>query len=114
MTNGEATHSMSPLTEKFKKIAMKRVDDLGDAIFKLNRQLHDHPEIRFKEFKAMSMLSEALDQHNFNVERGIGNLDTAFRASFKESPHGSPMVLLMAEYDALPKLGHRCDHNTPA
>ena len=37
MANGEVTHSMSPLTEKFKKIAIKRVNDLGDAIFVLNR-----------------------------------------------------------------------------
>ena len=102
---------MSSLTMKLKKVAVKRVDDLGDVIFKLNRQMHAHPETRFKEFRAMSILSEALDQNGFKVERGIASLDTAFQASFNESQHESPIITLMAEYDALPKLGHACGHN---
>ncbi|GAH70462.1 unnamed protein product, partial [marine sediment metagenome] len=38
----------------------------------------------------------------------ICELPTAFRGSYGE---GKPLVAILAEYDALPKLGHACGHN---
>lgn len=42
------------------------------------------------------------------VEPGFTALDTAFRASFG---YGKPVIVLLAEYDALNKLGYGCGHN---
>ena len=102
---------MNPSGETLKRIAAERVDHLGDTLFEMSRKLYEHPETKFEEFKAAAWLAGTLEQEGFAVERKIGDLATAFRASFKDSSRESPTVALMAEYDALPKLGHACGHN---
>jgi amidohydrolase len=102
---------MTSLAEALKRAASDRVDALGDVIFELNTRLHDHPETKFEEFKAAAWLAEALEGEGFSLERRIANLDTAFRASFNDSSRKTPTIAFMAEYDALPKLGHACAHN---
>ena len=97
--------------ESAKRIAIERVDDLADTLFEINRKLFEFPETRFEEFKAAEWLTETLEQDGFKMERGVAGLATSFRASFKESPREVPTIAFMAEYDALPKLGHACGHN---
>ncbi|WP_246061698.1 M20/M25/M40 family metallo-hydrolase [Paenibacillus oralis] len=46
----------------------------------------------------------------FQVEKGISGLPTSFRATW-EGATGEPMIALLAEYDALPGIGHACGHN---
>ena len=72
------------------------------------RKIHATPELSEKEFKACAWLSELLDAWGFTVETGYKNLPTAFNATAgKTGPH----VCVMAEYDALPGIGHGCGHN---
>ena len=72
------------------------------------RKIHATPELSEKEFNACAWLSELLDAWGFTVETGYKNLPTAFNAtSGKTGPH----VCFMAEYDALPGIGHGCGHN---
>jgi amidohydrolase len=54
------------------------------------------------------MLEDFLEANGFSVERGICDLPTAFKASFGS---GAPRVAFVAEYDALPGIGHGCGHN---
>ena len=54
---------------------------------------------------------QSLEEQGFIVERGVANLPTAFRAKRPASRKGKPNVSFMAEYDALPGLGHACGHN---
>ncbi|MBV7330623.1 hypothetical protein KFU94_20740 [Chloroflexi bacterium TSY] len=57
----------------------------------------------------MELLADAAAVHGYSVERGIAGLDTAFMA---QSQRGDgPTVAFIAEYDALPELGHACGHN---
>jgi amidohydrolase len=79
-------------------------DELGD----LSRRLHDDPEIAFEEHRSCKLLAEFLGRHGFTVERGICELPTAFKATYGQ---GRPVIAFLAEYDALPKLGHACGHN---
>lgn len=102
---------MRSFTEKLTQAAIDRVDGSRDSLFDLNQKLYENPEIAFEEVKAAAWLTEALEKEDFTVERGIANLETAFRATFKVSSSKVPAVALMAEYDALPKLGHACAHN---
>lgn len=44
------------------------------------------------------------------VERGVGGVETAFRAVIAGAGPG-PSVALLLEYDALPETGHGCGHN---
>jgi amidohydrolase len=74
----------------------------------LSRRIHNNPELGFHEHKAAVWLTEYLEQNGFAMERGIYGLETAFRASYGQ---GQPMIALLAEYDALPDLGHGCGHN---
>jgi amidohydrolase len=74
----------------------------------LSLKIHSTPELGFKEVKAAGWLSRYLEENGFHLERGICELATAFRGSYGK---GRPAIAILAEYDALPKLGHACGHN---
>ena len=46
----------------------------------------------------------------FQVERHF-KLDTAFQAVHGDADINKPSVVIIAEYDALPDIGHACGHN---
>src|SRR5262245_66553078 len=76
------------------------VDGLADDLEALSHRIHDTPELCFKEEKAHAWLTEFLDKHGAQVERGVGGLPTAFRATINGSGDG-PTIAILAEYDAL-------------
>jgi amidohydrolase len=88
----------------------RAIDDLRADLIDLSRRIHRNPEVKFEEYKASQWISMAAGEAGFQVEKPIGGLDTAFRASYPGSGEG-PTLALLAEYDALPKLGHGCGHN---
>jgi amidohydrolase len=75
----------------------------------LSRDIHAHPELAYREHHAAQSITALLDKHGHAIERGIGGLETAFRA--RVGPKDGPAVALLAEYDALPEIGHGCGHN---
>ena len=88
----------------------RAVDELRDVLCDLARRIHDHPELRFEEHKAAAWIAETLEQHGkVAVERGTGGLATAFRA--RAGTTDRPTIAVLAEYDALPAIGHACGHN---
>src|SRR5881296_3187881 len=89
------------------------VDRLADDLERLSHRIHDAPELAFKEEKAHGWLTEFLEKHGARVERGVGGLPTAFRATIAGAAPG-PTIAIMAEYDALPGIGHACGHNVIA
>jgi len=74
----------------------------------ISLKIHANPELGFKEVKASALLSQFLEKNGFAIERGICELPTAFRGSYGK---GKPAIAILAEYDALPQLGHACGHN---
>lgn len=75
----------------------------------MSDQIFNHPEIAFKEYRALEILTRWLVDHGFEVERGAGGLETAFRARYQIG-EGGPSIGLLCEYDAL-KIGHACGHH---
>jgi amidohydrolase len=75
----------------------------------LSRDIHGHPELAYQERHALGAIATFLERHGHRVERGIGGLETAFRA--RVGPKDGPAIALLAEYDALPDVGHGCGHN---
>jgi amidohydrolase len=75
----------------------------------LSRDIHGHPELAYQERHAVGAIADLLERAGHNVERPIGGLETAFRAIV--GPKDAPAVALLAEYDALPEVGHGCGHN---
>ncbi|MCG8641744.1 MAG: M20 family metallopeptidase [Desulfobacterales bacterium] len=73
--------------------------------------IHENPELGLAEYKASTYLTDLLEEHGFVVERGAAGLETAFHATFALNADPSPCVAFIAEYDALPELGHACGHN---
>lgn len=71
-------------------------------------KIHGSPETGMAEYNAAAWITAYLEKHRFTITRGIGNLPTAFLASYGK---GKPHIALLAEYDALPELGHACGHN---
>ena len=84
-------------------------DRLRPDLEDLSLRIHAHPEIAFQEHQAAAWLSERLEQGGFAIERGVGGLATAFVGRYRGGP--GPTLALVAEFDALPGVGHGCGHN---
>ena len=85
------------------------VDDLAPVLRDVSSKIHANPELRFEEHRAAAWLTEAVEGAGVSVERGLGGLRTAFRA--RVGSGAGPRVAILAEYDALPEIGHACGHN---
>ena len=86
------------------------IDRLAPELTGLATRIHEHPELRFQEFKAAQWITETLEREaKLRVERNLGGLATAFRA--RVGSDAGPRVAVLAEYDALPEIGHACGHN---
>ncbi|PLR95958.1 M20 family metallopeptidase [Bacillus sp. T33-2] len=93
-----------------KKIIVDAVEARDAELCELALQIHRNPELSFHEHESARSLIAPLEKAGFVVERGIANLETSFRATWEGEP-GGPTIALLAEYDALPGLGHGCGHN---
>jgi len=91
-----------------KAAARRVVDERRSALVALSRAVHDEPELCFEEVRAAERLSDALDEAGFAVARGAYDLPTAFEARAGTGPLS---IVICAEYDALPAVGHACGHN---
>ncbi|MDA1000074.1 MAG: M20 family metallopeptidase [bacterium] len=87
------------------------IDQEADSLWELSRELHQNPEISLEEHFASRRLSAFLRERGFRVQKGIAGLPTAFLAQRSGSKPGKSRVSFLAEYDALPKIGHACGHN---
>jgi amidohydrolase len=91
-----------------KQIARERAQRAHSALVGLSHWIHANPELAFKETLAAGWIAEWLEKAGFEVKRSAGGLDTAVTGSFGPGPLH---VALVAEYDALPGVGHACGHN---
>jgi amidohydrolase len=94
-----------------KEAARERVEQAREELVALSRRIHANPELGFEEERACAWLCELLDGAGLEVERGVGDLPTAFAA---RAGSGPLHVVVCAEYDALPGVGHACGHNVIA
>lgn len=90
----------------------RRLDDTIDQrqgdLFDLARSIHAHPELSFNEHRASQWIVDLVQRHGHPAVRPFGGLDTALCA---RSGTGGPHIAVLAEYDALPEIGHACGHN---
>jgi amidohydrolase len=97
--------------DKLKQQIEQEVESQADELFAVSDFLLQNPEIAYQEFKACEHLSTVLEQNGFEVHKGVGNVETSFLARPAGCTPSRPTVALLAEYDALPKIGHGCGHN---
>ena len=105
----------APPNEDDKARLAAAVDAARDEIVDLSHRIHADPEPAFEEHHAASWIADILARHGFAVEHPAGSLATAIRATRRGGrPGDGPRIGILAEYDALPGLGHGCGHNTMA
>ncbi|KAE8154375.1 hypothetical protein BDV25DRAFT_172396 [Aspergillus avenaceus] len=92
------------------RLVASAIDSASSELRRLNLEIWNNPEVRFKEERACKLLSEWFEAQGWTVKTGVYGIATAFEARFSVAP-GERTVCYNAEYDALPELGHACGHN---
>lgn len=96
--------------DALKQRVQEVVDEMAERLIEISHTIHANPEIAFEEYASMALLADTAEAAGMAVERGIAQLPTAFMAT-SECAQPGPTVAVLAEYDALPGLGHACGHN---
>ncbi|MEI6856931.1 M20 family metallopeptidase [Psychrilyobacter sp.] len=84
--------------------------DHTDELIKLNYYIYKNPELGNQEIKASDAHTSLLEKNGFQIEKEFVGIKTAFKATYTSKKDG-PKIAFLAEYDALPKIGHGCGHN---
>ena len=79
-----------------------------DSLLEMCRFIWANPEPGLKEGKACEVQTRLLQEAGFRVTTPFAGLDTAYCA---ERGRGEVTFAFVAEYDALPEIGHACGHN---
>jgi len=110
--------------ERLRRDAWAEVDARQDRLVQLSQSLWRFAETSLREVRSAEAMIAFLEEEGFTVERGVADMPTAFVATWGT---GSPVVGILAEFDALPGLsnvvathkeplapgapGHGCGHN---
>ena len=81
-----------------------------ETLLRVSHAIHDNPELAFEEHFACELLTQTLRDHSMEVHTAVYSLETAFETTINADESG-PTVAVLAEYDALPDIGHACGHN---
>lgn len=103
------TTADAPTLDRARTTATEEIEGLSADLVALSRYIHQHPEPAMEEVLSAAACADFLERHGFTVERGTADIPTAFRAVAGTA--GGPRIGFLAEYDALPGLGHGCGHN---
>ncbi len=85
------------------------IEQARELILSVSRRIHERPELGKEEIFASNLLADTLEGIGFSVVRGYAGIPTAVKGA-KGDARG-PRVAFLAEYDALPGIGHGCGHN---
>lgn len=94
--------------EELREAATSRLNALRPLIEEIALDLYRQPEVGLTETFASRKLTAIMAANGFTVEHGLAGLPTSFRATWGT---GRPAIAFLAEYDALPAVGHGCGHN---
>jgi amidohydrolase len=109
-----ATRPAEPAADAKRRLA-GAISATREEILTLSHAIHAHPEPAYEEHEAAAWVAEAVARHGYTVEHPAGRLSTAVRGRLRGGRGGDgPRIGILAEYDALPGLGHGCGHNTMA
>ena len=98
------------MTDAIYEAINQHVETVAEDLLQASHAIHAKPELAFKEYFACATLTDALTKHGLESETGVFTLETAFEAQINADNDG-PTVAVLAEYDALPGIGHACGHN---
>ena len=102
---------MGDHVQQLKERVCQAVDRNAAELIETADWIHAHPEIGHQEVEASRRLRRLLESAGIPVETGTAGMATAFKAELGGKRGARPRVAILAEYDALPGLGHGCGHN---
>ncbi len=102
---------MSGVAEAARAAAQGGIERARDDLLAVSHAIHGFSETAFEEVRSAACVADQLDRAGFSVETGYGGIPTALRATAGSDPL---KVIICAEYDALPSIGHACGHNVIA
>ena len=119
------THAEQELrTEETKNAAVSSIDRQAETLVGLSDQVWGFAEIALEESRSAALLADHAEAAGFRVQRGVAGMPTAFIAEYGQ---GKPIIGILGEFDALPRLsqvsateqkalvdgaaGHGCGHN---
>lgn len=95
----------------FQQKIVDEIDKQRDEYIEISHAIHAKPEIGNQEFFASELLTDTLAKAGFSIEKAVAGHETSFIARKKSTKKEGPTVGFLAEYDALPGIGHACGHN---
>ncbi|MCJ7841609.1 M20 family metallopeptidase [Lederbergia sp. NSJ-179] len=98
------------MKEEIKNSIITEIDDKKASLIEVSEYIHANPELCYEEFKAVERITGYLESLNIPVERNFCDLETSFKTTHSVGDRDIHFAIL-AEYDALPKIGHACGHN---
>ncbi|MFD2209654.1 M20 family metallopeptidase [Virgibacillus halophilus] len=98
------------ITTETRDVIYQSITDNRDLYIQTSHDIHEHPEIGNQEFYASEKHVTLLKNAGFDVQTAVAGHETSFFA-IKDSGKPGTTVAYLAEYDALPGLGHACGHN---
>jgi amidohydrolase len=96
--------------DKCGQAIVDRIDQLADDLLAVSHGIHAKPELAFQEHEACALLASTARRLDLPVDTGVYSLETSFEGRIEGATPG-PTVAILAEYDALPGIGHACGHN---
>lgn len=100
------------MNEKYleiKEVVNKNIEKYSNIAFDINDTLAENPEISCEEVESSKKIVKELVKQGFVVDYPFAGFDTGFKASYGKQGR-SRKIAIMAEYDALPGIGHACGH----
>ncbi|WP_195947513.1 M20 family metallopeptidase [Paraclostridium bifermentans] len=97
--------------DKLKNDVLDTIEKNKEVYINISHKIHSNPEIGNEEYFACEILSNLLKENGFEVETNIAGHPTGFLAKKKSEIKEGPIIAFLAEYDALPGIGHACGHN---
>ncbi|MEQ8791212.1 MAG: amidohydrolase [Pirellulaceae bacterium] len=119
-----AAQDAKPKLTPAEETAVAHVDEIGEQLKEVNQAIWNYAEVGLQESKSSKLLMDKLTDAGFEVKSGLAGMPTAFVATYGS---GSPVIGILAEYDALPGMsqkvapmrdpvqegaaGHACGHS---
>jgi aminobenzoyl-glutamate utilization protein B len=94
-----ALHAQAPDPARLKQEAQQAIDANATRLARLSDAIYSYSELGFQEYNTVKLITGELEKNGFNVERGVADMPTAFRAM---AGRGSPVIGLMADFDCVP------------
>lgn len=98
------------ITQAVKDVLIQSIENNKEHYIQTSHSIHENPEIGNEEFFASDLHINSLINEGFTVDKAVAGHETSFYA-IKNSGKPGPSIAFLAEYDALPGIGHACGHN---